>query len=691
MRLDEHDSKIVLEQAGIRQDQGVLLTPGDMSRRPPAGPPWLLKALVRSGGRSEAGGVVRAASEESLKPELERLFSLEINGEPVTRARLEPLVSTARKMYLACSLSRERGKVLLITDRTDTLDVDSACSCDLLIQELPSPLAPDDHHLRTAFFQLGLPHDLFAPFMELAGKLIRAVRDRHLLLAEISPLALTTDGRLAVLGAKVETDDFAPAASLASTKTALPGESEDERRARVAGLSYVRLDGFVGILSNGAGMAMVTMDLLSAAGLRPANFLDVSGDATPAKIRTAFDILFREDQVKAVLVNLYGGILSCEKTAMAMVEAMDGAPPSKPLVVRMAGNGEAAGRAILTRLNVPNLHLAVEMDAALSLLHALTPAQKPESNSSNGQQAPISISWSEHPKPAKPRKLPLDKSSPILVQGITGRQGRLHTRLMLEYGTNVVAGVTPFKGGERVEGAPVYNSVEQALREHPVEASVIFVPASKAKDAILEAVDNLIPWVVCITQGIPQQEMIEVLDRLRDAPTRLIGPNSPGLLAPREAKIGILPSDPFTPGPVAIISRSATLTYEAAHRLSMAGLGQSACIGVGGDPFVGTTLADALDLLADHDPTKAVLMLGEIGGVAEEEAARRIKQGRFTKPVIGFIAGRSAPPGKRFGHAGAILDEHGPGVAAKVETMRQAGVVSAAALSELPELVKSVL
>jgi succinyl-CoA synthetase alpha subunit len=233
--------------------------------------------------------------------------------------------------------------------------------------------------------------------------------------------------------------------------------------------------------------------------------------------------------------------------------------------------------------------------------------------------------------------------------------------------------------------------VEQALREHPVEASVIFVPASKAKDAILEAVDNLIPWVVCITQGIPQQEMIEVLDRLRDAPTRLIGPNSPGLLAPREAKIGILPSDPFTPGPVAIISRSATLTYEAAHRLSMAGLGQSACIGVGGDPFVGTTLADALDLLADHDPTKAVLMLGEIGGVAEEEAARRIKQGRFTKPVIGFIAGRSAPPGKRFGHAGAILDEHGPGVAAKVETMRQAGVVSAAALSELPELVKSVL
>ncbi|MGE4557319.1 MAG: succinate--CoA ligase subunit alpha [Desulfovibrionaceae bacterium] len=690
MRLDEHDSKIVLEQAGIPQEQGVLLTPDDMLKRPPMGPPWILKALVRSGGRSEAGGVVRAASEEALKPELKRLFSLKINGEAVTRARLEPLAPVVREMYLSCSLSRERGKVLLTTSRTGYLDVDSACSCDLLIQELPSPLAPDEHHLRTAFFHLGLPRELSGPFMELAAKLVCAVRDRHLLLAEINPLALTTDGRLAVLDAKVEVDDFAPGAGLASMETALPGESEDERRARVAGLSYVRLDGFVGTLANGAGMAMASMDLLTAAGLPPANFLDVGGDADPARIRTAFDILFQDDQIKAVLVNLYGGILSCEKAASAMIEALGGEPPSKPLVVRMAGNGGAAGREILSRLDVPNLHLAAETDAALGLLHALTPGAKLERCTLN-QQPPISISWSEAPKPGKPRKLPLDKTSPILVQGITGRQGRLHTRLMMEYGTNVVAGVTPFKGGERVEGAPVYNSVEQALRQHPVEASVIFVPAPKAKDAILEAIDNRIPWVICITEGVPQLEMIEIMDRLRDAPTRLIGPNSPGLLAPRAAKIGILPTDPFTPGPVAIVSRSGTLTYEAANRLSTAGLGQSVCIGVGGDPFMGTTLAEALDLLADHEPTKAVLMLGEIGGTAEEDAARRIKQGRFTKPVIGFIAGRSAPPGKRFGHAGAILDEQGPGVAAKLETMRQAGVISGATLSELPELVKSVL
>jgi succinyl-CoA synthetase alpha subunit len=278
----------------------------------------------------------------------------------------------------------------------------------------------------------------------------------------------------------------------------------------------------------------------------------------------------------------------------------------------------------------------------------------------------------------------------LLVQGITGREGTFHTTQMVEYGTNVVSGVTPGKRGQTVAGVPVFDTVNDAVAETGANTSIIYVPARFAPDAIYEAVDSGISLVICITEGVPVVDMVPVYSHVKEKGSRLIGPNCPGLITPGEAKVGIMPGFIHKPGNVGLVSRSGTLTYEVVDALTKAGFGQSTALGIGGDPIIGTSFVDALELFQNDPDTEAIVMIGEIGGSDEEVAAAFIKD-RVTKPMAGFIAGRTAPPGKRMGHAGAIFSG-GTGTAAeKVAALESAGVRVAESPSQVPTLLADAI
>jgi succinyl-CoA synthetase alpha subunit len=291
----------------------------------------------------------------------------------------------------------------------------------------------------------------------------------------------------------------------------------------------------------------------------------------------------------------------------------------------------------------------------------------------------------------------IDKGTRLIVQGITGRDGAFHTKQMVEYGTRVVAGVTPGKGGEQVHGVPVYNSVADAVAATKANASVIYVPAPFAADAIEEAADAGVALIVCITEGLPVRDTLAVyhsVERRRAAngngKPRLIGPNCPGLLAPGIAKVGIMPGHIAKPGPVGVVSRSGTLTYEVVHQLTHAGLGQSTCLGIGGDPIIGTNFIDALTLFEADPHTEAIVLIGEIGGMAEEEAACWV-MGNLKKPVVSFIAGQTAPPGRRMGHAGAIISGGSGTAAEKMKALEAGGISVVRSPADIGSKIREVL
>lgn len=285
----------------------------------------------------------------------------------------------------------------------------------------------------------------------------------------------------------------------------------------------------------------------------------------------------------------------------------------------------------------------------------------------------------------------VDSSTRVLVQGITGTQGSFHTHLMLKYGTKIVAGVTPGKAGRKVDGVPVYDSVEEALEEHPADASIVFVPAGFARDAALEAISNRMKLLVVITEMIPAHHAFQIREAARKAGVKMVGPNTPGVITPGKSKIGIMPSHVFRPGEVGVVSRSGTLMYEVASTLSSAGLGQSTCIGVGGDRIVGLRVVDVLKLFREDPSTKAVTIIGEIGGGMEEEASQYIASTKYPKPIAAFIAGRTAPPEKRMGHAGAIITGHVGTFQSKLKALEAAGVEVAEKPSEVAKTLRKVI
>ncbi|MFL5622771.1 MAG: succinate--CoA ligase subunit alpha [Gemmatimonadaceae bacterium] len=285
----------------------------------------------------------------------------------------------------------------------------------------------------------------------------------------------------------------------------------------------------------------------------------------------------------------------------------------------------------------------------------------------------------------------IDKNTRLLVQGITGRDGSFHAKQMVEYGTKVVGGVTPGKGGQKFENAvPIFNTVAEAVRETRANATVIYVPPLFAADAMMEAADAGIPFIVCITEGVPVLDMTRVYPFVKERGSRLLGPNCPGLISPGESKVGIIPGRICTPGPVGLVSRSGTLTYEVVYQMTRAKIGQTTCVGIGGDPINGTNFIDCLDAFEKDSATEAVVMIGEIGGTDEQEAARFVRE-KMKKPVVGFIAGQTAPPGRRMGHAGAIISGSAGTAAEKMQAFEENGVGVAKRPIDVVELLKRAM
>jgi succinyl-CoA synthetase alpha subunit len=702
MLLTEHAGKELLAEAAIAVPPGVALESGDAGAATPPFPgPYFLKAQVLGGGRGKAGGVLPVADASALPEAARTLFSRTFGGVRPPFLRLEAAVPHERAFYLSLGVSRQRKGFCLTIGREGGVDVEALAGTEaLLVIDVPPSLACPPYAARAAFFHLGLPAEAYAPFETLLSRLFGAVADNGLLLAEINPLAYCAGERFVALDAKVTIDD-----NVAALRPALARYRDDrfatpaEGRAAEQRLAFVSLPGRVGLVANGAGLAMATMDALEAAGLPAANFLDFGGTADAARLRVAFDLLFADPAVEACCVNMYGGILSCADVAEAMACALDG-EDGRPVVVRFAGNAAKAGMERLRAMPGNRVRVAEDMDQAVVMLaEAVDPGKLRPVDALAGvcptpRAGDAAAGRRGHacPKrPPLPSLLDLGPDSGVLVQGLTGRAGRAHARRMRAYGTPVVAGVTPFRGGGEVDGLPVYDTVAEAVARHDIALSVIFVPAAGAADAIEEAAAAGVARIVCITDGIPQRDMLAVRAALAGRQTTLIGPNTPGLILPGQwFSAGIMPTEPFTPGPVAIFSRSGTLTYEVASRLTAAGIGQALAAGMGGDPFGGAGFVELCEMVRDDARVRAVMVIGEVGGTAEEELAEYVAATQYPKPVAAFVAGVSAPPGRTLGHAGALLERPG-GVAAKLACLARAGIPVCGELGEVAGVMAEAL
>ena len=676
MKVHEYQAKEVLARYGVAVPKGILITDAGEARAAAEklGGRVVVKAQIHAGGRGKGGGVKLAANPDEAADLAGQILGMTLvtkqtgpEGRLVRRVLIEEALPIDRELYLGIVLDRSEGFPVMMASRFGGMEIEEVAAenpAAILKAHFDPDVGLHPYLSRQLAFGLGLEGDAFKAGIKLMNALARAYADTDASLFEINPLVTTTDGRVIALDAKASFDDSAMFRHQNIAEMRDVHEEEPlEVEASKFDLNYIKLDGNIGCMVNGAGLAMATMDIIKHYGGEPANFLDVGGDASQERVAAAFRILLSDTSVQGVLVNIFGGIVRCDMVARGVVAAAEQVRLNDPLGGAPRGHqrrrGPARARRVRPRPDRRGRH-----------------GGRSREGRGRGGEDVMSI-W-------------VNSETKVVVQGLTGKEGRFHTEKCREYGTKIVAGVTPGKAGQDVDGVPVFNTVMDAVKETGANASLIFVPPPFAADAVLEAADAGIDVVVCITEGIPARDMVRVQRIMQGLPTRMIGGNCPGIITPGQCKLGIMPGHISIPGPIGVVSRSGTLTYEAVGQLTELGLGQSTCLGIGGDALPGTNFIDCLEAFEEDPDTEGIVMIGEIGGSAEEEAADFVKQ-FVSKPVVAFIAGQTAPPGRRMGHAGAIISG-GKGTAAdKIAALIDAGIAVAPTPAEIGSTMKNLL
>ena len=545
MDIHEYQAKEILARFGVPiPDGGLAYSPEQASYRCTeiGGSAWVVKAQIHAGGRGEAGGVKVCHSDRDVQDVANSMFGRRLvtkqsgpRGKLIYRVYVEEATDIARELYFCIMLDRRIERVCIIASAEGGMDIEelAATNPEALVRKTIDPAAGFlEFQAREIAFALGLEPALLAEASRIFRRAYRAFRDLDATMLEINPLAVTTKGSIVALDAKMSFDDNALFRHLDISELR-DRSQEDARESHAAdrGLAYVGLDGDIGCMINGAGLAMATMDMIKVAGGEPANFLDIGGGASPERVLKAFRAVLHDTKVKAMLINIFAGINRCDWVAEGIVAAFKELDVKIPVVVRLAGTHVEVGHQILRDSGLP----IITADSLADAAHKAVAVVGTVSASVWGRVMAILI----------------DAHTRVVVQGITGRIGRFHTEEMIDYGTNVVAGVTPGKGGEQALGRPVFNTMKDAVAETGANASIVFVPPPFAADSIMEAADAGIRFCVCITDGIPMQDMMRVKRYMRRYRAHqrmtLTGPNCAGTISPGQSLVGIMPGHIYLP------------------------------------------------------------------------------------------------------------------------------------------------
>ncbi|PID27485.1 MAG: succinate--CoA ligase subunit alpha [Candidatus Cloacimonadota bacterium] len=667
MKLQEFQGKELFKDYGITVPESQFIPKNEKTIKINLEYPFVVKSQVLAGGRGKAGLVKFVKNQEEFDGCIEHIMTSEHRGEKPVGVLLEAAAELDKEYYLSILVNRQLRCLSLIFSSFGGVDIEEVAKSN---KEQIHTVHLDHNNsiedLREDLFLLkdNLKNDIqFETFVVFCSKLLKLFTEKDLMMIEINPFIFVNDTEISALDAVVEIDDSASFRhpDIFEEAKKIEKYTAETKEENPFGNHYVELDGNVGILGCGAGIVMASMDMIRSFGGKPANFLDIGGGANKKTTVQALEILHENTNIKSIFINIFGGITFCDEIAKAIIDFRATRKRTLPLIIRMMGNNAKEAIRLLK-------------DNGIFAFNNMEKAAEKAVKLANKKYDDFFIS----------------SQSKILVQGITGKYGSHHTKKMMNYGTKIVAGVSQNKNHTEMHGVPVYNSVKDAVKNHDIDVSVMFVPAPFAKSAAFEAIDAKIPLLVIITEHIPVRDTMEIIQYANENETKVIGPNCPGMIRVNQANLGIIPGHIFQKGNVAVLSKSGTLLYEIASGISLNAGGISTAIGLGGDPVTGTSILDAIQYFEKSSESKYIVYIGEIGGGEEEERLRDYLADNNSKPIIAFFAGQSAPSGAKMGHAGAIIQGEKSTIAYKKKILSEAGCHIADLPSDIHKIINKL-